>query len=262
VRRLEEWPCPPGGAVRHMFTLATIELQGSGPVRVVENGDRWAACVVQTGQLMVPAGDAEVVAAASPPVRRWRLTVGDAAAADAVLEPWRDAAGVVVHAQRFLVVDPERVPDEDEVADPGLRVAEPADLEGLADLAVELHVADEYGGHPGRSGRRNYQRRLEGSVRRRSVYVVGERGDPLVKIERAVDSAQYGVQLSGIVVREDARGSGLGTGAVAAAVRQAMADRPGTPIALHVRAANAPALRVYDRVGFVDREEWRLAIRA
>jgi ribosomal protein S18 acetylase RimI-like enzyme len=77
-----------------------------------------------------------------------------------------------------------------------------------------------------------------------------------------VDSARYGVQLAGIVVRPRRRREGLGFRAVAAAVRSALADHPGRPLALHVRADNLRALRVYERAGFVDREEWRLAVRS
>ncbi len=260
--RLSSWDCPAGGEVRHMFALATIESQGSGPMRVAEDDDRWAACVVQPGQLVVPCGDAELIERVGVPTRRFRLVVGDAAACDALLGAYRGDPGMVVHQQRFQVVDPERVPDERTAPDPGLRRAEVRDIDALTDLAVQLHVDDDYGGHPGRSGQRGYRRRMERAVERGSVWVVGEVGDPLVKIERSVDSARYGVQLAGIVVRPRRRREGLGFAAVTASVRGAMDDHPGRPVALHVRADNLRALRVYERAGFVDREEWRLAVRS
>lgn len=262
VERLSTWPCAPGGEVRHMFALETINERGPSVLRVASNRDGWAAAIVLPRQVIVPCGDASVIAEAGVPNRSWRLVVGDAAAADALLGRWAPREqSLVVHAQRFMVVDPARLPEEDGIRDPGLRRAHPADLEGLADLAVQLHIDDRYGGDPGRAGRRAYRRRMERAVQRGTVWTVGELGRPRLKLERAVDSDRYGVQLSGIVVREDERGRGLGRAAVTAAVRQALADR-GAPVTLHVRADNEAAIRTYHAAGFVDMEEWRLAVRS
>ncbi len=261
VRRLEEWPAPAGGAVRHLFPLATIESRGASVVRVADDDQEWACCIVLTGHLMVPCGDGEVISQAGVPQRSWRLVVGDAIAADALLDEWRSDDRLIVHAQRFQHVDPDRVPSAEEVPDPGLRPAEPADVPGLTELAVQLHRADGYGPEPGRAGRRSYRRRMESSVQRGTVRCVGPVGDPLAKVEFAVSSDRYGTQLSGICVQEGRRGEGLGTQAVAGAVREALAERPGRPIVLHVRADNEPALRSYAQVGFVDLEDWRLAVR-
>lgn len=261
VKRLATWECPPGGAVRHMFPLATIETRGAYVIRVAEQGRGWAAAIVLPGHLIVPCGDSDVIAAAGLPQRRWRHVVGDAGAADPLLERYGRDPQLIVHVQRFQSVAAERVPSEDEVPNPGLRQAVRADVEGLAELAVQLHIDDEYGPHPGRAGLRAYRQRMESAIRQGSVYCVGEPGDPLLKIERSVDSDRYGVQLSGVCVRPDARGQGLGTGSVATAVREALRDRSG-PVSLHVRADNEPALRTYDRAGFVDQEEWRLAVRS
>lgn len=262
VERLATWPCPPGGEVRHMFALETIRERGPSVVRVASNRDGWAAAIVLPRQVIVPCGDARVIADAGVPNRSWRLVVGDAAAADALLHRWgAQEPSLVVHAQRFMAVDRARLPSGADFADPGLRRAHPADLDGLADLAVQLHIDDGYGGDPGRAGRRAYRRRMEGAVQRGSVWTVGELGRPRVKIERAVDSERYGVQLSGIVVREEERRRGLGTAVVATAVRAALADRGG-PVTLHVRADNEVAIRAYRAAGFVDVEEWRLAVRS
>ena len=261
VDRLANWPCPPGGAVRHMFSLATIEARGPSVVRVVEDGDRWASCIVLPRQLLVPGGDAGIVADAGIPVRRWRLVVGDAAAADGLLDPYHGDPTVIIHVQRFQVVDPDRVPDPDAVPDPGLRAAVPADVEGLAALAVQLHVDDAYGPHPGRSGLKAYRERMEKAIGRGTVACVGDPGDPVVKLEYAVDSDRWGAQLAAICTRPDVRGQGLGLGAVAAAVRRCLRRRPDRPVSLHVRADNPVALRTYRGAGFVDQEEWRLAIR-
>ena len=100
------------------------------------------------------------------------------------------------------------------------------------------------------------------SVDQGVVWVVGPLGRPVAKIERSVSSPRWGVQLAGIVVDDRYRGSGLGRQLVAAAVRDALREGGTTrPVSLHVRAANTPAHRAYRAAGFVDREEWRLAVR-
>ena len=188
--------------------------------------------------------------------------MGDAGAAEGVLRHERRTPDLRVHVQRFLTVDPGRVPDASQVPDPGLRRAAPDDIDELARLAVQLHVDDGFGPDPGRQGFKGYARRFERTVRDGMVYCLGPVGAPIAKLERSVSSRRYGVQLAGIVVDPAYRGRGLGRGFVTAAVRAALRE-PGTdrPVSLHVRANNDPALRTYRSAGFVDREEWRLAVR-
>ncbi|MFP5310453.1 MAG: GNAT family N-acetyltransferase [Actinomycetes bacterium] len=262
LARLESWPAPAGGAVRHMFALSALEANGPRVGRVASDDDGWALAVVFPGRLVVPCGDPHALRRAGEPTRRWRLLVGDAAASDAVLGHVGPDPTLQVHHQRYMRVAPDRVPDASEVADPGLRRAVREDVEGLAELAVRLHVDDLFGPDPGRAGLRGYGRRLAEGVEKGLVWVVGPVGAPVVKVERSVSSRRFGVQLAGIVVAPEARGEGLGRAAVAAAVRQALAEPPARrPVTLHVRAANDAALRAYAGAGFVDVEEWRLAVR-
>ncbi len=270
VEALVSWPCEVGGAVRHMFQLATLEQSGHQPVRVVTDGDRWAAAVVFPGRVVAPAGAAGLIAEAGWPTRRWRLLVGDAAACDAMLDADGDDPNRRVHAQRFMTVDRDLVPSEDELSDPGLRRARPGDLDPLAHLAVQLHVDDRFGPDPGARGFRGYRTRLEESISDGRVFCVGPVGEPILKVERSVSSPRWGVQLAGIIVAPEHRGQGLGRAAVATAVRRALAEPTvqgghtpdgERPICLHVRAANTTARRAYRAAGFVDREQWRLAVR-
>lgn len=261
VERLCTWPTPVGGAVRFMFPLASIEAHGPEVVRVAERADRWAATIVLPGKVVVPCGDAEVIEAAGPASRRWRLLVGDAAAGEALLGPFRADPGLRIHTQHYLTVDPGAVPARGDVPDPGLRLAERADIAALAELAAQLHVDDDFGPDPGRVGRRGYATRLQGSVDRGLVWCVGPVGDPVVKIELSVSSRRWGVQLAGIVVARGRRGEGLGTAAVAETVRRALGQDERQPVSLHVRAANVAGLAAYERAGFRFAEEWRLAVR-
>lgn len=262
-QRLATWPCEVGGAVRHMFALSCLDARGTDIARVATYGaDRWALAIVHPGRVLVPCGDPQVIAAAGSPTRRWRLLVGDAGAAGALVDDGAAPVDTLVHHQRFFTVDPDLVPDEAALPDPGLRRAESADVPGLADLAVQLHVDDQFGPDPGRSGRRGYRDRMERSVGQGLVWAVGPVGAPVCKLERSVSSPRWGVQLAGIVVEPAHRGTGLGRAAVAAAVRGALREGgESRPVSLHVRAANLAAHKAYRAAGFVDREEWRLAVR-
>ena len=261
--RLANWESPAGGAARHMFALSTIESYGAEPLRLAADDDRWALAVVFPGRLLIPCGDADAIASAPPATKRWRLMVGDVAAGDAALSRVGDDPGLIVHDQRFLTVDPDRVPGEVEVPDPGLRRAQREDLDRLAELAVRLHVDDRFGPHPGQTGLRGYRQRIEANLNQGLVWCVGPIGAPVMKLERSVSSGRYGVQLAGIVVDGAARSEGLGRGAVAAAVRGALVEGGRSrAVSLHVRSDNTPALKAYAAAGFVDREPWRLAVRS
>lgn len=261
--KLADWPAPSGGAARHMFALSAIESYGPDPLRLAADDDRWALAVVFPGRLVMPCGDPEAILAAPAPIRRWRLLVGDVAAGDALLSRTTNAPGLIVHDQRFMTVDPERVPTEAELPDPGLRRAELDDLDALAELAVQLHVDDQFGPHPGAAGFRGYRQRLEGSVKQGLIWCVGPPGAPICKVERSVSSFRWGVQLAGIVTAPDARHDGIGRKAVAAAVRGALREGgQQRTISLHVREDNRRAIDAYCAAGFVDREAWRLAIRS
>jgi len=263
---LEGWPAPAGGVVRHAFPLAAIEGGGAGMVRLTGATDEMRAdgaarlgVAVRVGRdVLAVAGDGATIARALGPSPTWRLLVGDVEAADALLARGM-LGGRIVHDQRYLLADPDAVPDLAAVPDPGVRRGEPADVEVLADLAVRLHIDDEFGPDPGVAGRRGYRDRLAMSVRSGVVDVVGPVGAPVAKLERSVDHPRYGVQLAGIVVDPDHRGLGIGRGLVAVATRRALATRE-RPVTLHTRTGNAAALVAYTAAGFRVVEPWRLAV--
>ncbi len=275
VSLLERWPAPAGGTVRHLFPLAAIDGSGPGMVRLTgrtddvrEDGSAGLGVVVRVGRdVLAVAGDAQTITRAVGPAPTWRLLVGDVAAADALLARGV-LRGCIVHDQRYMLVDPEAVPSAAEVPDPGVRDAEPADVEALADLAVRLHIDDDFGPDPGEGGRRGYRDRLAVSVRSGVVDVVGPVGAPIAKLERSVDHPRLGVQLAGIVVDPAHRSRGIGRGLVAVAVRRALVGGPYgavpdpvvRPVTLHTRAANTSALAAYEAAGLRVVEPWRLAV--
>jgi ribosomal protein S18 acetylase RimI-like enzyme len=271
VRLLADWPAPDGGAVRHQLPLVGIDEGGPDAVRITgdpravraDGGAAVGVAVRTGGEVLAVGGDPVVLrrAVGTPPA--WRLLVGDRAACSAVLATAARPARVVL-AQRLMVLDPARLPDADALPDPGLRPAEEADLDALAELAVRLHVDDGFGPDPGPGGRAGYRARLRSAVRAGTIDCLGPVGDPVAKLERAVRSERWGTQLAGIVVRPDVRGRGLGRALVAEVARRLVATGggAGTPaVTLHTRAANVPALRAYAAAGFRAGEDWCLALR-
>lgn len=244
-----------------MFALACLEGMGPDVARVATEGDRWALCIVHPGATIVPTGDADLLTALGPPTRRWRLLIGDVAASLPLLADGACPPDTRVHHQRFMLVDPALVPPVDLVPDPGLRPAVAADVDAVTRLAVQLHTDDEFGDRVTRAGRRGYRRRVTSSIEGGMTWVCGPPGAPVAKLDRSVSSSRWGVQLAGIVVEPVARSRGVGRALVAAATRQALAEAGDTPVSLHVRAANTAAIRAYAAAGFVDTEEWRLAVR-
>ncbi len=261
IDRLFTWPDPVLGPARHMFALACLEGMGADVARVVEDGDRWALCIVHPGSTLVPTGDGDLVAEVGPPTRGWRLLIGDVRAALPLLADEVVPPDVLVHHQRFMLLDPSRLPPVEDLPDPGLRRAEPGDVDDVTRLAVRLHTDDQFGDRVTRAGRRGYRRRVAANIDRGLTWVCGPVGAPVAKLDRSVSSLRWGVQLAGIVVDPDLRSQRLGRAMVAEAARDAVAAAPRSPVSLHVRAANTAAIRAYEAAGFVDTEEWRLAVR-
>jgi ribosomal protein S18 acetylase RimI-like enzyme len=263
---IERWlsnrPDPQLGPARHMFALACLDSLGPDVARVATEGDRWAVCIVHPGRTLVPAGDPGLLGELGVPTSRWRMIIGDVAACEPLIADDVRPGGALVHHQRFMLLDPERLVGTDELADPGMRPAVPADAERLVELSVRLHTDDEFGDHVSRAARRSYQARTTGSIESGLLRVVGPEGAPIAKLERSVASTRRGIQLAGIIVAPEARNRGIGRALVAAAAREAIRQVPGRPISLHVRAANAAAIHAYRAAGFVDVEEWRLVVRS
>lgn len=258
---LEAHPDPELGPARHMFVLACLDSLGVEVARIATQGDRWALCIVHPGRTLVPAGDPVLLGQLGAPTRRWRMLIGDVDACLPLLSPGLLPSDAVVHHQRFMLLDRDRLAEADDIVDPGMRLAQAEDTDVLVDLAVRLHVDDEFGDSVSRSMRRSYRGRVEVAIQGRLLRVVGPVGMPIAKLERSVASLRYGVQLAGIVVTPEARSKGLGRALVATAAREALRQVPDRPISLHVRAANKAAIRAYEAAGFVDREEWRLVVR-
>ncbi|MDX1510351.1 MAG: GNAT family N-acetyltransferase [Nitriliruptorales bacterium] len=247
------------GTLRHLGPLGMLEGTGIRDFRIMRQDTAWAACIANEQHLCVPCGDPGLLAVAGAPNRRWRLAVSDRAAMSACLGDDLERPGVIVHDQVLMALADDSAVSS--VPDLDVRLAEAADLDALAQLAVVLHVDDGFGPHPGRAGVAGYRDRMAAMVAAERLFVVGPVGAPIAKAQLSVASNRWGTQLAGIVVRATERGRGVAQALVSEVVRRSLEERPDRPITLHVRRANARAIAMYERVGFREIDDWLLAVR-
>ena len=132
--------------------------------------------------------------------------------------------------------------------DPLVRRSTMKDLEILYPACVAMHT-EEVGVSPESHG--------GGPVFHAGVTQLVGTGRSFVRIEdgRVVFKAEiaavtpYACQVQGVYVAPELRGTGLGTAGTAAVVEHALRD-VAPVVSLYANAYNAPALRVYERVGF------------
>ena len=229
-----------------------------------------AVCLVGSGGRIVPAGDPEGGAALAEAVGAgsWRVVIGPESIAGGMLSTWGHPGAPArsrswrrrtsVRQQRFMRVLAEDVVDLPPPA--GTRLARPRDLDAITELAARLHVEDL--GRPplSRAGRSSVRARMRDSIDRGDTFVVEEDGQIVAKTDVSLFSPSRGGQIAGVYVIDSHRGRGLAKGLVAAATRSLVLE--GLPgVTLHVRSDNTPAIRAYERGGYVDRGPLTLAMR-
>jgi uncharacterized protein len=249
-------------SLAHQFLLDALDRGDVGRFYVWARDEAMAVCYLGESGTALPAGHpdgGEALAVALDAVT-WRVVIGDAALAVRIVET--SSRGLLRRRprgreQRFMVQEgsPRRRPTV-----PGLRRARTGDLDTLTAFACALHVEDEMGPPIGRTGRVAVRARMRDSVVAGATWVVERDGRPVAKIDAALRSPRWGAQIAGVYVDPAWRARGLAGDAVAAVSEELRAEHmPG--VTLHVRADNVPALRAYERAGFVDRGAWILALR-
>ncbi len=250
------------GILANQVLLAALD-RGERDRCVVWPGDDPAAVLYTSPSgTLVPAGSAAAgpAFAAATEHSGWRVLVGDAPIADAILEAY--PRGLLrrrpsARRQRLMIVGGElvlRPPPE------GYRPAVARDVDVLTELACRLHVEDRMGPPIARSNRPAVRARMADSVVRGLTFVVERDGVAVAKLDLSLRSRRRGAQIAGVYVMPAYRGQGIAAGAVAALAGNLMID--GLPgVTLHVRADNPAAITAYRRAGFRDRGAWTLALR-
>lgn len=211
---------------------------------------------------LVPCGDPESGPAFAAAAERagWRVLVGDAGPCEALLDAYprglfrrRPSA----REQRFMAA----ATAADEAPRPvGFRQATYEDVPVLTEFACALHVEDRMGPPLSRSSRPAVRGRMADSVAHGLTYVVERDRRVVAKFDLSLHSRRRGAQIAGVYVEHDYRGTGVTTQAVAAIIRELLAE--GLPgVTLHVRSDNVAAIAAYRRAGMIDKGPWTLAIR-
>lgn len=216
--------------------------------------------VAPTGALL-PAGEADAgpALAVAADDSDWRILVGAARICEPLLAAyprsmfrrrptWRE--------QRFMVALPSTPRPDPE----GFRAGRLPDLEVVTEFACNLHVEDRMGAPISRSNRPAVRARMLESIAAGCTWVIERDGAVVAKVDVALRSARRGAQIAGVYVAPDHRGQGIGGAAVGAVTARLLAQ--GLPdVTLHVRVDNTPAIRAYERAGYVDRSAWTLGFR-
>jgi len=241
----------------NLFLLAMLDLGLDRTAWLGVEGpeERMLAVAITLPGLTVPfapdPAHARAIGVALATTHRPDTLVGPRAACDALLAAWTPDRPAVSHAQRLYVAETPPVAGELDV----VRAA-PADAAQIAELAAAMERED-LGRDPARdpvahravvderiADGRSWIARQDGAI---SFMVhVGTR-HPL------------GAQIGGTYVPPRFRGQGLSVRGMAVVTRALLAEHPR--VTLHVREANTPAVRAYERVGFRRAAAFRLTIQ-
>lgn len=254
----------PGGSFRHHYLLDALD-RGEWARFVAWPAERPVGVLYLGGTgTFVPAGDPSAGLPLAPVAERagWRILVGDEAIGRALLVALPKTVfrkRPRSRVQRLMVATPATVPHAAPVV-PGFRRAARPDLERITDMACRLHVEDRMGAPLVGPARRAVWDRMADAVARGTSWVVERDGIAVAKVDLSLRSTRRGAQIAGVYVDAAWRGQGLAAGAVGRLTRDLLAeDLP--VVSLHVREDNVPAIRAYERAGYVDDGPWLLALR-
>lgn len=234
--------------VTNLFLLGMLDRWPHGTWYGVGTERLDAVALVLPG-LMVPFARAGAdPSGLIPALARHRAdtVVGPRALCDTLITAWDPP--LATHDQRLYVVT------DATDACPGLRRATAHDQ--LAVSAMSLAMEAEDLGRPPRSIE-VHEARVAERIADGRVWVV-ERDGALVFMVNVGTDTPHGAQLGGTYVPVKHRGQGLASRAMAAVAARLLTRRPR--VTLHVREANTPAVRAYERAGFVASTPYRVAL--
>jgi ribosomal protein S18 acetylase RimI-like enzyme len=209
--------------------------------------------VLHVGPNVVPAFDDSMVcdtlAPAAAGSAATRMLVGERLAVERLWElvgatypPPRE-----VRARQFVyVVEPGTLVPPDGRPVGFARLAKPADEDRVLHLSAAMYT-EEMGENPLARDPSGYRRRVQILTARGWTYVYEVAGELHFKMDVGCASDK-GAQIQGVYVPPAVRGQGLGTEAMAACCE--LAFQRHSALSLYVNDFNAPAVALYERLGF------------
>lgn len=242
--------------VESLFLSAKLATSGIDRFRLgrlhgFEADGKLRAVCLDSGALFPAGADAAAIPAfvqAIGPVRRAVSIVGPAMFALGLFVglserwpgAWSEVSNIRQHQPLMLL---EALPE----IEPDNRVRKLTVADFQPYLAASVHMyTDEIGSSPYRHGP-GYDSSVKQRLRNGDAYGIIEDGSVLFKADLGPRVAGH-VQLQGVWVRPDLRGSGLSVPALAGMLRQVMPQYGW--VSLYVNDFNIPAVRAYERLGF------------
>lgn len=244
--------------VENLFLASKVDAYGIdrrrlGKLYAFERDGQIASLLLDGGTLFVSGFDPEalpVFVTHLGPIRRCTSILGPAISVLGLFvglaERWRGAWGSVSNVRRrqplmLLEEPPEPTPD------PRVRRLTTDDYQSYLDASVSMYT-DEIGSSPFKYGP-GYERFVMDRLRAGEAFGIVEGGKVIFKADLGPKLRDQ-AQLQGVWVSPDRRGEGISVPALSGMLRLAMRDYP--TISLYVNDFNTPAIRAYEKLGFVE----------
>lgn len=182
------------------------------------------------------------------------MVVGPRDASDALWQAWTRGRvrALRFYDQRLYTRAP--LPGDEGAQDPALRLARPEEWREISEHSARMEIED-LGRDPRAESRSLHERVVRDRIDRGVTWVLEREGRIAFQINVGT-ATEHGCQVGGTFVPPELRGRGLAVDGMRAVCRRLLREHP--LITLHVNEANAPAVRTYERVGFVRGAAFRL----
>jgi uncharacterized protein len=210
--------------------------------------------LLHVGPNLVPATDdqgaCEALATAAGGLYPTRMLVGERLTVEllwSIVGSSYPAPREVRRRQFVYAVDPDQLVRHPRARGPGTaRLAKRSDEDQVLKLSAAMYT-EEMGENPMARDPDGYRRRIRMLISRGWTYVYDARGRLLFKMDVGCAS-RHTAQIQGVYVPPDLRNRGVGTTAMTACCDLAFARHPN--LSLYVNDFNAPAIALYERIGF------------
>lgn len=210
--------------------------------------------LLHVGPNLVPATEdeaaCEALATAAGGLYPTRMVVGERRTVEllwSLIGPSFPAPREVRRRQFVYAVDPDRLVRDPHGWAPGIaRLAERSDEDRVLKLSAAMYT-EEMGENPMARDPDGYRRRVRMLTARGWTYVYDVDGDLQFKMDVGCASDRT-AQIQGVYVPPDLRGHGVGATAMSACCDLAFDRHPN--LSLYVNDYNAPAVALYERIGF------------
>jgi predicted GNAT family acetyltransferase len=236
--------------ILHDGALSTL---GLSPLWGAFDGGRLRG-LLHVGPNLVPATDdeaaCEALANAAAGLYPTRMLVGERVTVEllwSIVGSSYPAPREVRRRQFVYAVEPDQLVRDPQAGGPGIaRLAERSDEDRVLKLSAAMYT-EEMGENPMARDPDGYRRRVRMLISRGWTYVYDVGGRLQFKMDVGCASHRT-AQIQGVYVPPDLRNRGVGTAAMTACCDLAFSRHPN--LSLYVNDFNAPAIALYERIGF------------